>query len=263
MTIFKPWDPEPLCVFSHQKIGKTPKNLMSICLTHYNYTAYIIECLTSLAEQTHKALDLIIVDDASTEQEAEPLILTWLKENKERFYKITFLVNAYNQGPSFSRNVAFKHALAESVFIIDADNSLYPEALEKLYAALHHGNFPAVYCQLEEFGDRTGIGRADIWDPELMRKNNYVDVMALIRKTAWQQVGGFSHIEEGWEDYDFWLKFIDHNLEPGYLPEILCRYRVHANSRTAKDALRAHNQLELIMAFRHPPPLNTGLAPNP
>ncbi|MDN6041329.1 glycosyltransferase family 2 protein [Acetobacter orientalis] len=256
MTPFKPWDPAPNCIFSHKKKIPPPPDLISICLTHYNYTDYVIECLDSLAEQTHKALDLVFIDDASTQDNAIPFILSWLESNKNRFYRIAFLENKYNQGPSFSRNMAFKHALAPSVFIIDADNMLYPEALEKLYATLQHGNFPAVYCQLEEFGDRTGIGRADIWDPDLMRKANYVDVMALVCKAAWQQVGGFSHIEEGWEDYDFWLKFIDHNLEPAYLPEILCRYRVHENSRTAREALRAHHRLELIMAFRHPTPLD-------
>lgn len=254
MSIFKPWDPKPNCLFNHRKKTAIPPDLISICVTHYNYSAYILECLTSLATQTHKALDLIIIDDSSTDPEAEPLILSWLEQNKQRFYRSTFLTNTYNQGPSFSRNIVFEQALSESVFIIDADNSIYPEALEKLYGAMHRGNFPAAYCQLEEFGDRTGIGRADIWDPDLMKKSNYVDVMALIRKDVWQQVGGFSHIEEGWEDYDFWLKFIDHNLEPGYLPEILCRYRVHEKSRTAREALRAHHQLELIMAFRHPTP---------
>ena len=126
MTFFKPWDPQPHCHFQHKKKQKLPKNLISICLTHYNYTFYIMECLTSLAEQTHTALDLIIIDDASTEYNAVPVIATWLEHNKNRFYRSMLLVNPYNQGPSFSRNIAFHHALAESVFIIDADNTLYP-----------------------------------------------------------------------------------------------------------------------------------------
>lgn len=130
MTPFKPWDPAPNCVFNHKKKTPPPPDLISICLTHYNYTDYVIECLDSLAEQTHKALDLVFIDDASTQDNTIPLILSWLESNKNRFYRIVFLENKYNQGPSFSRNMAFKHALAPSVFIIDADNMLYPEALE-------------------------------------------------------------------------------------------------------------------------------------
>ena len=84
-----------------------------------------------------------------------------------------------------------------------------------------------------------------------MLKNNYVDVMALVKKSAWQQVDGYSHIERGWEDYDFWLKFVDAGLTPGYVPEILCRYRVHEKSRTATDAFHAHEDLKVAMAFRH------------
>ncbi|WP_086636205.1 glycosyltransferase [Acetobacter sp. DsW_059] len=250
----KPWDPAPNQIFSFCKATPVPSDLISICLTNYNYADFIKECLESLAAQTHEALDLIIIDDASDEADTHEIILSWLTEHKKRFYKITFLANAFNQGPSFSRNLAFQHAAGESVFIIDADNTLYPTALEKLYAALNNGQFPAVYSQLEEFGERRGIGRADIFNPELLKKNNYVDVMALIRKNIWAELGGFTDIDRGWEDYDFWLKFIDHNLEPGYLPEILCRYRVHNKSRTVRDALSAHDNLELIMELRHPTP---------
>lgn len=250
--IIKPWDPPAERVFFHKKKGRVPADLISICVTNYNYAHFIEECLNSLADQTHQALDLIIVDDASTDPETDAILLPWLEEHKDRFYRVSFLVNPYNQGPSFSRNIAFNYALGEWVFIMDADNTVYPTALAKHYDALNRGQFPAVYCQLEEFGDRNGIGQADIWDTARMRKANYIDVMALVRKDVWQQLGGFSHIEDGWEDYDFWMKFIDNGLEPGYLPEILCRYRVHNASRTAREALIAHERLELIMAFRHP-----------
>lgn len=256
MSIMKPWDPKAETVFLHKKKTKVSPHLISICLTNYNYGSFIEECLDSLFAQTHDPLDLVIVDDASTDPDTIEIITNWLEKHKNRFYRATLLVNPHNQGPSFSRNVAFDYAMGKSVFIIDADNALYPTALEKTYDALMRGSFPAVYTQIEEFGERNGVGRADMWDTTLMRKNNYIDVMALIRKDVWQQVGGFSHIEEGWEDYDFWLKFIDAGLEPGYLPQILCRYRVHNASRTTLEALAAHEQLELIMAFRHPAPNN-------
>lgn len=255
MSVVKQWDPVPETVFSYKKRTRKPANLISICLTHFNYADVVEECLESIAAQTHHDLEIVLVDDCSVQEQALSVISAWMEKNRTRFYSLRCLANSRNQGPSFSRNMAFHHALSEHVFIMDADNILYPTALEKLYAALKGGKFPAIYSQLEEFEGRAGIGHADLWDPVRMRKNNYVDVMALVRKSVWEQVGGFSHIENGWEDYDFWLKFIDHGFEPGFLPEILCRYRVHAASRTATDALAAHYDLELVMEFRHPPAL--------
>ena len=252
MSVIKPWDPSPEVIFSYKKKSRKPKNLITVCVTNFNYASVIEECLDSIADQTHADLEIVVVDDCSQRDDSVDVIAEWMEENKQRFYSLQCLTNPRNQGPSFSRNMAFAHAQSEYVFIIDADNTIYPTALEKIYTALVQGKFPAVYTQIEEFGDRKGIGHADIWDAARMRKNNYVDVMALIRKSAWEKVGGFSHIEEGWEDYDFWLKFIDAGLEPGYLPEILCRYRVHNSSRTATEALAAHYDLELVMEFRHP-----------
>lgn len=254
MSILKPWAPAGNIEFSFKKKSRKPKDLVTVCVTNFNYAAVICECLDSIVDQTHENIDLVVVDDLSERDESIAVIMEWMEENKQRFYRATLIQNKRNQGPSFSRNVAFENALGEAVFIMDADNTVYPKALEKTYAALINGSFPAVYTQIEEFGDRKGIGHADIWDPARMKQNNYVDVMALIRKDAWARVGGFCHIEEGWEDYDFWLKFIDCDLSPGYLPEILCRYRVHNTSRTATEALSAHYDLELVMEFRHPSP---------
>ena len=91
----------------------------------------------------------------------------------------------------------------------------------------------------------------------LLRTGNYIDVMALVSREAWRKVDGFSHLELGWEDYDFWLKFIDAGFTAAYLPEILCRYRLHGASRTDKDALPAHELLRQVMAIRHPSPRDT------
>jgi glycosyltransferase involved in cell wall biosynthesis len=253
MSLFKPWNPTVTVAFAHQKPAKPPKDLVSICVTNFNYSKFLPDCLNSLAAQTHKNLDLVIVDDQSTDDDCVPVATAWLQANAARFHRATLLVHDRNQGPSGARNTAFRNALSDFVFVIDADNEAFPRAIARLYAAAVGGPFDATYPQLELFGDRKAIGSADIWDPDEVRDNNYVDVMGIVRKSAWEMVGGYSHIDEGWEDYDFWLKFVDAGLSPGYVPEILCRYRVHGRSRTATEAYIAHEQLKLIMAFRHPP----------
>jgi glycosyltransferase involved in cell wall biosynthesis len=250
--IDKPWTPQAEIAFEARKQSKAPADLISVCVTVFNYERFLEDCLRSIVAQTHKPLDLVIVDDESTKDDSLAAAIAWAKKNARRFYRVSVLSHPRNQGPAAARNSAFSYAMGETVFIIDADNEIYPRCIARLYAAMNDGEFDAAYTQLEYFGDERKIGSADIWDPVVIAQENYVDVMALIKKSAWAQVGGFSHIEEGWEDYDFWLKFIDAGLLPGYVPEILSRYRVHGTSRTRTDAHAAHEQLRAIMAYRHP-----------
>ena len=250
-----PWSPKPITAFESQQKPKPPKSLISVCVTVYNYADYLPDCLNSIAAQTHPDLDLVIVDDKSEKDDSLEVAITWAAENKSRFWRISVLTHARNQGPAAARNAAFAHAAGDKIFIIDADNTIYPRCIARLAAAMHNGDFDATYAQLEYFGNERKIGSADIWDPAVIAEENYVDVMALVKKSSWSHINGFSHIEEGWEDYDFWLKFIDSGFVAGYQPEILCRYRRHGHSRTHTDAYAAHEKLRAIMAYRHP---NTG-----
>lgn len=249
----KAWNPSPEILFSHSTntlIDDTSH--VSVIVTNYNYEEYVTECLDSILNQTHKALSLVVIDDDSRKDSSVEKILEWMDENKDQFISIKLLRNIINQGPSASRNTAIKHCPSDTIFIMDADNTIMSTAIEKLHGCLQRSDAQGVYCQIVEFGDRNQIGGADLWDVERMYRNNYVDIMAMMKKSAWAQVGGFSHIEEGWEDYDFWLKFIDQGIDMVFLPEILCRYRVHGVSRTATEAHKSHYDLEIIMKYRHP-----------
>lgn len=250
MGIIKPWTAKPEIIFERNNDTIVSENTITVCITNYNYSRFIIECLDSIMNQTFENLELIVIDDVSSDNSIA-VISKWMKKNNRRFQKVMLLKNSTNQGPSSSRNIAINMASGANIMIVDADNSLYPSAISKLMTAHSLANVAGVYSQIEIFGNCKSIGYADIWDDERLRIANYVDVMALIKKEAWEQVSGFTHIEEGWEDYDFWLKFVDAGLELAYLPQILCRYRVHGDSRTATEAHVSHDNLNLIMKYRH------------
>ncbi|MDH6590969.1 glycosyltransferase involved in cell wall biosynthesis [Variovorax sp. TBS-050B] len=146
----------------------------------------------------------------------------------------------------------FEYARTDPVFVIDADNQIYPRALERLLEAFNGREYDAAYSQIELFGNQTGLGLADVWSKNLFRSGNYVDAMALISKRSWSQVGGYSHIESGWEDFDFWCKFVDHGMEAIFVPEILCRYRVHGASMLRTDTIAATERLRVELTLRHP-----------
>jgi GT2 family glycosyltransferase len=76
--------------------------------------------------------------------------------------------------------------------------------------------------------------------------------MALIRREAWQQVGGYTHIEGGWEDFDFWCKLVEAGFHGVQCPQILAAYRSHGSSMTELSTTRRQRPLSITLQDRHP-----------
>lgn len=226
-------------------------DLVTVAVSLFNYAAFLPACLGSILAQRHQSLDLIIVDDASDRDESADVAIAWLKQNSDRFCRSTLLRHSRNQGLAQARNTAFEQARTEAVFVIDADNMIYPRAISRLKHTLDETGAAAAYTQLEFFGSERRLGYADVWRPQAFRTGNYVDAMALVSRQAWRTVGGYTHLEGGWEDYEFWCKFVESGLSAVYVPEVLCRYRVHSDSMLRTETLTAHRQLSVEMMSRH------------
>ena len=225
--------------------------LVTVAVSLFRYGDVVGEALDSVAAQTHPRLELLIVDDQSQDGSAE-VAGSWLEANADRFERARLLQPGANVGLSAVRNLAFEAAGSDLVFVLDADNVLMPRAIARLSEALSASQAAAAYSQLVFFGAGEGIGAADVWDPARFRQDNYIDAMALVRRPAWRAVGGYSRLEYGWEDYDFWCKFVEAGLEGVFVPELLCRYRVHTASMLRTDTAAQRKQLVEAMMTRHP-----------
>lgn len=239
-------------ILERTSAGGVPNGLVSVCVSLYNYSKFLPECLDSIRNQQYLPIELIIVDDASDRDDSVIVAQKWMENNASRFYRTLLLSHVKNQGLAQARNTAFANAVGEYVFVIDADNMIYPRAIARLYDAIKNTGASAAYTQLEFFGDERRLGYADVWMPGRFLQGNYVDAMALISKKTWYQVGGYTHIEGGWEDFDFWCKMIDMDLEGIFVPEILCRYRVHGTSMLRTETNKAQERLSVDMIMRHP-----------
>jgi glycosyltransferase involved in cell wall biosynthesis len=242
--------PRPMKIVDDTSAQAAPS--VSVIVSLYNYDRHVEECLDSIATQTQANVELIVVDDHSRD-EGLAVVQSWLGKNKSAFSSHRLIAHTENMGLPYTRNTAFLHARADRVFVMDADNALYPCAVERCMAAMTEGTTAGAYTQLEFFGDRTGIGHADFWSKERFKPMNYVDAMALVSKDAWRKVGGYTQMSmSGWEDYDFWCKFVEHGLICAFVPELLCRYRVHAASMSSVETNPNAGSLILEMSLRHP-----------
>ena len=84
---------------------------------------------------------------------------------------------------------------------------------------------------IEQFGEIRGLVGTDAWSAKQLAQGNYIDAMALLKRATWTAVGGYQKMTTpGWEDFDFWCRCVEADLDGILVPEILCRYRVHSRS---------------------------------
>ena len=137
---------------------------------------------------------------------------------------------------------------------LDADNRLRPACVERLTALARRSGAAFVYPKLAYFGDVEPVVRGVEYDPARFVIANYIDAMALIRRSAWAAVGGYDHVRYGWEDYDFWCRLVERGLFGELAPEPLADYRVHQSSmlRSETDAIANKRALIQEIERRHP-----------
>lgn len=231
----------------------------SILISLYNYSHEIEHALNSAESQSLSALELIIVDDASADRSVEKVHL-WLQEHSSRFSRVVLLRHQANRGLAAARNTAFKAATADWVFVLDADNLLFPKAVEAcLQLAKNASSDVAVihpWIEVVCKGDHRHDGRSLVsrhcWSRDAFLQGNVLDAMALIRRSAWLSVGGYTHIDGGWEDFDFWCKLIEAGFHGLLCPRVLARYHSHAGSMTAQSTATNWRPLSRCLQERHP-----------
>lgn len=231
-----------------------------VCISLYNYKHRILNALDSIANQTERRLEVIVVDDCSQDEGAD-LVRQWLREHGDKFSRAILVRHENNSGLAASRNTGFALARAEWCFVLDADNALEPEALS-LCLAIAEASPDKVavvhpLVELRSEGRLPGqpsqalLSRIS-WQREALLRGNQIDAMALVRRKHWEEVGGYSHIPGGWEDYDFWCKLIEASHCGVICPQRLGIYNQHNQSMQATCTLKAHEELQALLQARHP-----------
>lgn len=234
------------------RTGGTRVATVAVIVPLHNYAALVEATLDSVAGQSLADLELVVVDDRSTDRSLDTAA-AWLAAHAARFVRVTLAQNRVNHGVAVTRNAGFAIAEAPLIFPLDADNVLEPDCLERLAARLHGSRASAAHPTLRHFGDRTKWRRARPWSPERLARGNYIDAMALIRRSAWALVGGYRKgAFTGWEDYDLWCRFVEHGLWSEAAPEAVAGYRVHARSMLRRDTAAAMDRVVAAIRAEHP-----------
>ncbi len=194
------------------------KPLVSIILPVYNGREHIRTTLESIFNQTYSPVEVIVIDDGSTDGTFEKL-----KEFKaslsERDKVNCHIVRQENQGAPRARNNGVAMSKGEYLLFVDADTILYPQCVEKMVETLASNSKASyAYCDYKMVGWREGYHKAQPFDAELLRKTNYISCTSLIRK---EHFPGWDPKIKGLQDWDLWLTMLDNGYTGVYIPEVL------------------------------------------
>ncbi len=229
----------------------TARPAVTVAVSLYNYADAITNALTSVAACEGITFEVVVVDDHATDR-SRAVVREFLDAHPD--VPMVLLGKDANEGLAAARNTAFAAARADLVMVLDADNSVYPNCLRRLADALgREPDAAAAYGILEDFGDARNVRSAFEWDVRRLCEANYIDAQAMIRRSAWQRLGGYRGDAEvfGWEDWDLWLRLAGTGGHARLVPEILGRYRVGQGSMIALTNL-GHEDALAAIRLRHP-----------
>ncbi len=248
--------PTPPCVPDREILFATDRSggaEVTVVIPVFNYADYVIEALASVAAQTMHGLDLVVVDDHSPD-DSSVMVERWAQLNASRFNRLTVLRHRANAGLGFARNSGFAAAETPFVLPLDADNRLRPAACETLLRHVRETGAAFVYPAIQQFGDKTEVFGQQPYSTLRLQVGNYIDAMALVRRSAWAAAGGYDHVRHGWEDFDFWCRLAERGLFGCSVADVLADYRVHGKSMLHTSTDTHDNRAELMrdLQLRHP-----------
>jgi glycosyltransferase involved in cell wall biosynthesis len=205
------------------------KPLVSIILPVYNGEKHLSESLQSCIGQTYKNLEIIIVNDCSTDTS-----LSIAESFAKIDARVTVINNKINKRLPASLNVGHNAAKGSLLSWTSDDNFYHPNAIETLVKTLEHSQASiavSAYNMIESDGElRRVVNPAK--DTHITI-GNCVGASFLYSKEVFTRNKGYGEELHMVEDYDFWLRSSLHSSFI-YIPEVLYSYRIHKESLTAQ-----------------------------
>jgi hypothetical protein len=241
-------------VVRHQSTGfgeSAPR--VSVIVPAYNQSELLAHALDSVAASEYPDLELVVVDDCSTDLTGD-VAERWMRAHPE--LPALLLRHPVNRGLPATRNTAIGRSTGELVLPLDSDNELFPTCLSRLTEALDRDPAAAfAYGILQGIGDdgpERVMGYYG-WEPERLAHDNYIDALALIRREALEQVGGYCDEAaiHGWEDYDLWCTFAERGLHGAHVREFVARYRIGSASMIQLTGISI-GEAKARLTERHP-----------
>ncbi len=214
---------------------------VSVIIPVYNVENYLRKCLDSLVNQTLKDLEIIVVNDGTTDNSQEII-----DEYVKKYPKKVVSIIQENGGQGTARNTGLLHAKGEYIGYVDSDDYVEENMYEELYKKAKEEDSDIVICgnnvvkenydflSKEEVDKEFLLGKMAVWN-KIYKKNIIVDNKIQFRSKVW------------YEDLDFTMKVYFSSKKISYVDKPLYNYLLREGSTMNNNNIKRN--LELIQAF--------------
>lgn len=206
------------------------KPLLSIIVPVYNVSAlHLNNCIRSVLYQSYPHWELCLVDDCSTDRSVRPLLEKWAAQDK----RIKIDCMQKNGGISAASNKAVSLAAGDYLGFLDNDDELAVDCLSTLVQKINTETADLYYTDedlIGEDGTQFSVFHKPDFNSQLLLGHNYITHFVLVRKSLFDNVGGFSSDKDGAQDFDLLLKLSEQAKGIIHIPEVLYHWRASESS---------------------------------
>ena len=229
--------------------------LISVVVPTYNRAHLILDALDSVASQSYRPMELIVVDDGSTD-DTEKIVSEWWKQHSSTGMSFRFIKQS-NLGGNKARNSGIEAATGKYIGFLDSDDRWHSSKLEQQLEVLEYNpSAGAVYCGVQQIdldsGQRIEPSNRSYPTGNLLDQLLVKDVTAptstyLVRKEVFAEVGLFDETLMARQDWDMWIR-IATKYEIEAVPLPLVDLREHSGPRTASNPQREIDAFNAMMS---------------
>ena len=210
-----------------------PANLLTVVMPNYNYGRFIDEAIRSVAAQTYAPIELIVVDDASTDDSVA--VATETLSKVTNLFDTKLIALPENVGKLGALNRALAHVRGEYFMIQDSDDLLTPEYASRTITELVEARKPDptigfIYtdCMLEsQTGEILDRGKSTAFDAKMLEEYSFVPEPAMCLARPVLEAGPYDEAIRKGTKHHKWRRIVANGWNGKHLAEPIFYYRMH------------------------------------
>lgn len=230
------------------------KPLVTVVIPSYNHKEYIEASIQSVIEQDYENIEMIIIDDGSSDNSME-IIKKMIPSCKKRFKRFEF-IHRSNKGISATLNEAINWAKGDYLSGLASDDIALPHKISFLVEKIENKNCPAVFGDIKRIGEENDT-KANIKDIIIHSfndiftfKNRPFATSAMYKIKRLKEVGAYP-TNIAVEDWYMELKLTENGDNIVSYPEVLTYYRRHKNNTSKNYQLIYDNFIKIVNNYKH------------